>query len=198
MANSTGREILQSSNLDRPAELTVWCVGSTKAVEPLPFATLRAALREARRVLTMPGWQSGISLSACGAAPRARRNIGLALDRQAGLTDRATGRLGCGRMGMSADEFDEGFLSEMFRVLDGTDMSDKEVAYIKRIVIAGEQIPSIKNEDQYKHYKQIHQRLTAEMPYDKAKFEAWHRSPKGIFCSAYGAKIIAWEEGLEI
>jgi hypothetical protein len=51
---------LRIDNLDGPAELTVWCAGSIKAVEPLPFATLRAALHEAGRVLAMPGLQPWI------------------------------------------------------------------------------------------------------------------------------------------
>lgn len=51
---------MRIDNLDGPAELTVWCAGSTKAVEPLPFATLRAALHEAGRVLAMPGLQPWI------------------------------------------------------------------------------------------------------------------------------------------
>lgn len=48
---------MQITNLDEPADLTVWCVGlrSSKAVEPVAFSTLRAALREARKVLKMPG-----------------------------------------------------------------------------------------------------------------------------------------------
>ncbi|MFE1599640.1 hypothetical protein [Methylobacterium sp. ID0610] len=56
---------MQIANLDAPADLTVWCVGprSSKAVEPVAFTTLRAALSEAQKVLTMPGLAPWITTS---------------------------------------------------------------------------------------------------------------------------------------
>lgn len=51
---------MRIDNLDGPAELTVWCIGSTKAVEPSRFETLQAALQEVHRVLALPGLQPWI------------------------------------------------------------------------------------------------------------------------------------------
>lgn len=51
------------TDLDRPAGLTVWDLNpkATRAVEPVAFATLRAALREARRALKAPDLQPWIT-----------------------------------------------------------------------------------------------------------------------------------------
>ncbi len=54
---------MKVTDLDRPANLTVWNTNpqATKAVEPVAFATLRAALREARRALMVPDQQPWIT-----------------------------------------------------------------------------------------------------------------------------------------
>ncbi|GJD48269.1 hypothetical protein OPKNFCMD_0986 [Methylobacterium crusticola] len=48
---------MQDLDLDEPADLTVWCSGPgrIKAVEPMAFTTLRAALSAARSVISTPG-----------------------------------------------------------------------------------------------------------------------------------------------
>ncbi|MBY0295239.1 MAG: hypothetical protein K2X71_04235 [Methylobacterium sp.] len=57
--------MVAAADLDRPADLTARNL-NTKAVEPLAFATLRAALREAQRALRGPDLQPWITTAYCG------------------------------------------------------------------------------------------------------------------------------------
>ena len=86
-------------------------------------------------------------------------------------------------------------------VIDRSSLSDEEKALIKSALWADGEIPAITSAEQHKAYMWVERELSRGLfdpssPEHSKTFGEWSLSPEGKLASAYGAKVIEWEERL--
>ena len=87
-------------------------------------------------------------------------------------------------------------------VIDRTDMSDGDKAFIKTALRRNGEIPAITNSAQYKAYGRMEADLRRGLPDQSSAdfgtaFVEWARSPEGVLALTYGEKMTEWEEQQE-
>jgi len=83
--------------------------------------------------------------------------------------------------------------------VDGMPLSQEDKALIKASLWLAEEIPEIKDQQQYEAYKRKHDELVATLPDRQSPefgpaFLQFSRSNDGKLATAYGARMIEWEE----